>query len=178
MMAASRILWSYIMKNFQAKHGQCDSIIFSKTFSFESSKSLLNLCLANSRILYFWHVLESIHKFIIELHVLQCLFVREFNKKGGVGSFQISQKERFFHLLWQKKALESNLTKNPQKKNSSSPLQLGQEKNVLGHSVERRGYWFVLKIARTFSISTSRNSMMNTFIIVNITPACKRQFTR
>ena len=53
----------------------------SKTFSFEVSKQLLDLCLADSRICYFWHVLESLHKFIIELHVLQCLFVRELNKK-------------------------------------------------------------------------------------------------
>ena len=30
------------MKNFQAKHGQCDSIIFpSKTFYFEDSKALI-----------------------------------------------------------------------------------------------------------------------------------------
>ena len=72
------------MKNFQVKHGQCDSIIFLKTFSLESSKQ----------------VVESIHKFIIELHVLQCLFVRGPDKKnkGGVGLFQISQKERLFHL--------------------------------------------------------------------------------
>ena len=48
MMAALGILWNHIMKNFQVKHGQCDSIIF------------LN-----------------------------------------VGLFQISQKERLFHLLYQ-----------------------------------------------------------------------------
>ena len=33
-----RILWNHIMKKFQVKHGQCDSIIFPKTFSLESSK--------------------------------------------------------------------------------------------------------------------------------------------
>ena len=32
-----KFLWNHIMKNFQAKHGQCDSIIFPKTFSFENS---------------------------------------------------------------------------------------------------------------------------------------------
>ena len=31
-----RILWNHIMKNFQVKHGQCDSIIFPKTFSSEA----------------------------------------------------------------------------------------------------------------------------------------------
>ena len=59
------------MKNFQVKHGQRDSIIFFKTISLESSKKLLlNLCFAASRILYFWQVLESIAKFIMELHDL------------------------------------------------------------------------------------------------------------
>ena len=29
---------NHIMKKFQVNHGQCDSIIFPKTFSFESSK--------------------------------------------------------------------------------------------------------------------------------------------
>ena len=33
-----RILWNHIMKDFQVKHGQCDRIIFLKTFSLESSK--------------------------------------------------------------------------------------------------------------------------------------------
>ena len=42
MIAASekvnlRILQNYIIKIFQAKYGQCDGIIFPKTFSFESS---------------------------------------------------------------------------------------------------------------------------------------------
>ena len=32
-----RILLNLIMKNFQVKHGQCDSIIFFKTISLESS---------------------------------------------------------------------------------------------------------------------------------------------
>ena len=74
-----KILWSHIKKNFQVKHGQCDSIILPETFSFESSKQLLDLCLAE--ILYFWQVLESIHKFIIELHALLCLSVRGSNKQ-------------------------------------------------------------------------------------------------
>ena len=30
------ILWKHIMKNFQVKHGQCESIVFPKTFSFKS----------------------------------------------------------------------------------------------------------------------------------------------
>ena len=42
---------------------------------------MLDFCLADSMILYFWYVLESIHKFIIELHALQGLPVRRCNKK-------------------------------------------------------------------------------------------------
>ena len=49
----------HIMKNFKVKHGQCGNIIFSRAFSFESSKWLLDLCLDDSRILCFWQILES-----------------------------------------------------------------------------------------------------------------------
>ena len=58
---------------------------YPKTFAFESSKLLLDIYLVDSRILHFWYVLKSIHKFIIELHALQCLFLRESNKKQRRG---------------------------------------------------------------------------------------------
>ena len=102
--------------------------------------------------------------------------------KGGVELFQISQKERPFHLLWHPSALWGNLTKCPPsctlQKRTSCLLQFGQEENIPGRSIERRAYWFILKITRIFSVPTSRNRMMNTFIyiIVNITPTCKRKF--
>ena len=48
-----RILWINIMKNFQVKYGRCQSIISPKTFSFESSEELLDLCLVDSRICTF-----------------------------------------------------------------------------------------------------------------------------
>ena len=80
-----------------------------KTFVFEGSKLLLGLCPADSRILYFWYVLKTIHKFIIELHALQCLFVRWSNKKQRKGRI-ISNftKGEPFHLLWQPSTLGSN----------------------------------------------------------------------
>ena len=56
----------------------------------------------------------------------------------------------------------------PQKK-PSSPIQFRQEENMPGNSIERRTYWFILKIARMFPIPLSRNRMMSTLIIVNIT---------
>ena len=52
----------------------------------------------------------------------------------------------------------------------SCTLQFGQEKNIPGHPIESRAYWFILKIARMLFILASRNNMMNTFITVNITP--------
>ena len=54
---------------------------YPKAFAFEGSKLLLDSRLADSRILYFWYALKSIHKFIIELHDLQCLFVKGSNEK-------------------------------------------------------------------------------------------------
>ena len=59
-------------------------------------------------------------------------------------------------------------------KRPSSPIQFGREENIPGHPTERRAYWFILKIANIFSIPASR--MMNTFIIINITPTYKRLF--
>ena len=47
-----RILWNHIMKNFQVKHCQCDSIMFPKHFLLKALSNLLDLCLADSRILY------------------------------------------------------------------------------------------------------------------------------
>ena len=85
-----------------------------KTFSFEGSKLLLDFCLAGNRILYFCNDLESIHKFIIELLVLQSSFVRESNKKQRRGRiFSNFTKGRLFYLLWQPSALGGNLTMWP-----------------------------------------------------------------
>ena len=70
--------------------------IFPKTFPFEGSKQLIDLCYVDSRIIYFWYVLERIDKFIIELHVLQCFFVIVGQKKSkwGVALFQISEMKK------------------------------------------------------------------------------------
>ena len=39
------------MKNFQLRHGQCDSVILPKIFSLGGSKYLLDLPLGDNRIL-------------------------------------------------------------------------------------------------------------------------------
>ena len=93
------ILLNNIMKKFQVKHGQCDSIISPKPFSFESSKWLLDLCLAGCRIFDFSQVLESIYKLIIELQ----------QSRGRIIS-DLQNLERPFHLLWQPCDLRGNLT--------------------------------------------------------------------
>ena len=100
-----KILWNH-MKNFQVKHGQCDSIIFPKTFSFESSKELLDLCFPDNMILYFWQVLESIHKFITtELHALQCLFVRGSNKQQRRGRIVSNFTKGHFFVFYDNQVL-------------------------------------------------------------------------
>ena len=162
------------MKKFRVKHGQCGSVIFSKTLSFESSKYLI----AGSRILYFWQVLESIHKFIIELNALQCLFIWGLIKnKDKVGLFQISLKERLF--ISQPSALGVISQCGPPsctlQKRPFLPLHFGQEENIQGHSTEKS----LLVCFENFqdalySHRKSRNRMVNTFIIVNIIPTCKR----
>ena len=145
------------MKNFQVNMVNKTASYYHQTFAFQGSKLLLGTCFVESRILYFWYVLKSIHKFIIEFHALQCLFVRWSNKK--------QRRDRII----------SNFTKG--ETFSSSP-QFGQEENIPGHSIERRAYWFILKIAMMFPIPLSKNRMMSTFIIIiliaNITPYPKR----
>ena len=42
---------------------------------------MLDFCFADSMILYFWYVLESIRKLIIELRALHSLSLRRWNKK-------------------------------------------------------------------------------------------------
>ena len=80
----------------------------SKKFSFESSEWLLDLYLTGSWILYFWYVLNSAHKFIIELHIPQWLFVRWSHKKHRERRGWIIS--NLLHLLWQPSALGGNLT--------------------------------------------------------------------
>ena len=140
---------------------------------------MLDLCLADSRIFYFWHVLESINKFIIELHVLQCLFVRGYNKKQRRGRiFFKFHKRGDFLISYDNQVLLGVISQcapptRTLQERPSSPIQFGQEENLPGYSIESRAYWFILKITRMFPVLTSRNRMMNTFIIANINPTWK-----
>ena len=62
---------------------------------------MLDLCLADNRDLYFWKVLESIQNFIIDLHVLQCLFASGSNKKQRRGRIisNVTKGQTFWSLM-------------------------------------------------------------------------------
>ena len=101
-------------------------------------------------------VLKNFAKFTGK-NLSQSLF---FNKVAGLRQ---NFKEHLFHrtppvaasVLWQPSDLEDNLLMlrrflQPSKK-SSSLFQFGQEVNILRHSIERRAYSLILKIATMFS---------------------------
>ena len=62
-----------------------------------------------------------------------------------------------------------NITSSPKDKTMHFPipkrlpffLQFGQEQNILGHSFERRAYYFVLKANKVFPIPTQPVSQAN-----------------
>ena len=74
------------------------------------------------------------------------LFVRGSNKnKGGVELFQISQKEKLFHLLYDNQVLLGIISQcacGPPswtlQKRHFFPLQFGKKNNIFGHSIEKR----------------------------------------
>ena len=108
----------------------------------------------------------SIHKFIIELHVLQCLFVRGSNKKQRRGRIISSLTHINQVIILQCGPPSFTLPKN---------VSL-QEENVSGNSIERRVYiliYFENWQGAPCSHRQSRNRMMNTFTIVNIAPICR-----
>ena len=132
------------------------SFIFPIAFSIVSSKWLLDFSLADSRILYIWQVLKFIQKFIIELHVLQCLGGLIKNNRVA-GLFQISQKERFFIAYYNQVLFEitSQCGPLPPKKALPLPFTLAKKKTYPNwHSIERRH--FFSKNSRVFPIPTDR----------------------
>ena len=140
---------------------------------------MLDLCLADSRNLYFRYLLESIHKFV-ELHIMQCLFVRGSNKKQRTGSI-ISNftKRRDFFISYDNLVLLGVISQcatlpllAPFKKVHPPPFSLAKERIYLDTQLKAELtdlFW-----DRVSPILTSRNRMMNSFTIVNITPTCKK----
>ena len=104
---------------------------------------------------------------------MSCIVYLRGEDKGGVRLFQISQKERLFHVLYQPSynhAMWSPFIA-PFQKRPFFPLQFGQEENISGKSTERRVYWFIIKIARVLPVPTGRVGIgwWTLLIIVNIT---------
>ena len=104
--------------------------------------------------------MKSIHKFIIQLHVLQCLFVRGSNKKQKRGRI-ISNflKEETFCLLWQPIALRIV---------SMWPFFLHPQGKLTDLLLNWQGV--------PYSHRQRRNMMIIPFIIVHTTNTCKRWF--
>ena len=121
-----------------------------------------------------------IHKFIMQLHVLQCLCVRGLIKKQRMGS-AISNftKGETFHILYDNRVLLRIISQ------CGPPSCTLPKKAFLSLSVwVRREYIWKLNLKENLLICfencqgvpcshwQSRNRIMNTFIIVNITPTC------
>ena len=139
---------------------------------------LLNLGLADSKILYFWQVLEYIHQFIIELQVMEWLFLRTSNKTQRRGRI-ISNftKKEAFHLLYQPSGLGDNLAMwslflNSSIKGFSFPFSLGKKRIYLENQLKEEFTDLFWKFVG-YRYKQSTNRMINTFIIVNITTICR-----
>ena len=111
----------------------------------------LNLGLADSRILHFWQFLESLHKFIIELHVLQWGSNKK-QRRGRIFS-------NFISYLYQPSdniAMWSPFL-HPSKKGLYFPFSL--DKMIIYLETQLKGEficWFILKIDRVLPIPTGR----------------------
>ena len=133
-------------------------------------QNIIKHCLADSRLIYFWQVLEYIHKFIIELYVLQCLFVRGSNKKQRRGRFS-SNFISYLVIILSCAPPSCTLSKK-----SFFPVQLGQEEIISGNLIERRIYGFILKIDGVLSVSTYRVGIgwwTLLYNAANISPICR-----
>ena len=61
--------------------------------------------------------------------------------KGGVGSFQVSQKERLFHFLCQPSALRGIVTMWPPSCTLQKRRSFGQEENIPKHLAEPTNFF-------------------------------------
>ena len=134
-------------------------------------------------MLYFWQVLESIHEFILEIDVLQCFFVRGSDEKQRRGRIISNFTKGDFFISYINQVLLGIISQ------CGPSFCTFSIKVFLSLSVwARREYIWKLNWKESLLIyfenwqgapcshRQSRNRMMNTFIIVNITPICKRQF--
>ena len=95
------------MKNFQVKHGQCQSIVFPKTFLLKalSSYQTFSLLPAVDRS---WNLSTNLSQSFIPCSAyLEGSLISE---KRGVELFPISPKDKLFYLPWRPSGLGDNLT--------------------------------------------------------------------
>ena len=118
---------------------------------------------------------------ILSLNFISCsayLLGFPIKNKGGVVSFQISEKERLFHLLWQPSALGHNLTMwypflHPPKKAFLFPSVLARREYIWTLNwKESLLIYFENCQCVPYCHRQSRNRIVNTFIIGNITSIC------
>ena len=133
-----RILWIHIMKNFQVKHDQCGSVVLPPKYLLLKAISYCWTFALLTAGYFTFDVLKSIHKFIIELHALQCLFVNK--NKGRLDYFKFHKRRDFF-ISYDKSTLGGNLVMlSPFLDRSKKAFLFGQEDNIPGHLIERRAY--------------------------------------
>ena len=95
-----RILWKYIMKSFQVKHGHCDSITFPpKIFFWKHFIRPLPCWQQDSLLLTGPGIYPQI--FHSQVHALQYLFVRGSNKQQRKGAIisNFTKAETFSSLM-------------------------------------------------------------------------------
>ena len=125
---------------------------------------------------FFWWVLESIIKFIIELHVLQCLFVRGYNKIQWrdtiISNFT---KGETLRALWDNLAMWCPFL-HPSKKGLSSSYSLGKKRIYLEAELEGEftDLFWKLPGYSLFLHRQSRQRMMINLLINKINLTCKR----
>ena len=138
---------------------------------------MLDLCLVDTRILYFGDVLESIHKFIIELNVLQCLFVRGSNKKQRRGRIisNFTKGETFSSLMTTKCSCgESHNVAAllaPFKKGLPLPVSLAKKRIYLTTQLTGEltdSFWKLRGFSRFPRVG------IGWWTLFNINPTCKR----
>ena len=91
-------MWNHITKNFQVKHGQCDSIISPKHFLLKALSNFQIFALLTAGLFTFdgfWNLFTNLSKKSMSCNTY-FLSGGLIKGKGGAKLFQSSEKERLF----------------------------------------------------------------------------------
>ena len=168
------------MKNFQVKHGQCDSIIFPVTFSFGSSQHLLNLFLGDNRILLTGPGIYShIYHRTPCPTVLICEGSNKQQRRGDIIS-NFTKGDTFF-ISYKDQGLLGPISRcspsfHPLKKDLPLPFRLAKKRIYPDTQLKEELTYFFFESCQgvPYFHRGSRKSMINTVIMVKITLICKR----